>query len=341
MSSQRSPRYPLRSHDFPMNPDLVASPRTSIQLRSRALEGSSQNTMPSIVNHTPNAVTDFHYTSKTYFENGSFGNSQNILDWQDLQDPSILLHDTHQNRTNLNHSAPHFNSPFGISTPEDVTDQSVWNYDDSHGPPAPPFSYSEYSDAFSVGSDADLKPVLQATTQPSTSSPYMNRSQHRQSHLAMTNYPQANRSVLSIPRQEYSSLYPESELYQNCLIAPRLQPSTPLKNESSATNSPSIINNYEYDSSTAVGFDDGSDAEGSVNAEPYAQLIYRALKSVPGHGMVLKEIYDWFEKNTDKARNTSSKGWQNSIRHNLSMNGVCIRYPFNFSTVFSNSKLGV
>ncbi|KAI4270621.1 MAG: hypothetical protein L6R38_007067 [Xanthoria sp. 2 TBL-2021] len=65
---------------------------------------------------------------------------------------------------------------------------------------------------------------------------------------------------------------------------------------------------------------DEVDEEGSVNSEPYAQLIFRALKSAPGHKMVLKDIYQWFEKHTNKARG-GSKGWQNSIRHNLSMNG--------------------
>ncbi|MCJ1286811.1 hypothetical protein MMC26_006157 [Xylographa opegraphella] len=68
--------------------------------------------------------------------------------------------------------------------------------------------------------------------------------------------------------------------------------------------------------------DNDEDSDGGLSAEPYAQLIYRALKSVPSHRMVLKEIYEWFEKNTDKAKNNSSKGWQNSIRHNLSMNGA-------------------
>ena len=53
--------------------------------------------------------------------------------------------------------------------------------------------------------------------------------------------------------------------------------------------------------------------------EPYGTLIYRALMSAPGHQMVLKEIYEWFETNTDR---TTSAGWQNSVRHNLSMNGV-------------------
>lgn len=65
---------------------------------------------------------------------------------------------------------------------------------------------------------------------------------------------------------------------------------------------------------------------GDLNSEPYATLIYRALKSAPGHRMVLKEIYEWFERNTDKAKDTTSKGWQNSIRHNLSMNGVRLRF---------------
>ena len=57
--------------------------------------------------------------------------------------------------------------------------------------------------------------------------------------------------------------------------------------------------------------------------QPYAQLIYRALMDAPGHTMILRDIYDWFKQNTDKAADKETKGWQNSIRHNLSMNGVC------------------
>lgn len=54
---------------------------------------------------------------------------------------------------------------------------------------------------------------------------------------------------------------------------------------------------------------------------PYAQLIYRALMSVPDHTMSLKQIYEWIQKNTSKS-STPGRGWQNSIRHNLSMNAV-------------------
>ncbi|KAF2812889.1 uncharacterized protein BDZ99DRAFT_381656 [Mytilinidion resinicola] len=56
--------------------------------------------------------------------------------------------------------------------------------------------------------------------------------------------------------------------------------------------------------------------------QPYAQLIYRALMEQEGHTMVLRDIYNWFKRNTDKATDKETKGWQNSIRHNLSMNGA-------------------
>ena len=96
--------------------------------------------------------------------------------------------------------------------------------------------------------------------------------------------------------------------------------------------SPDPESEYPDGSSTATPNVDESDGEVGSNSEPYAQLIYRALKSAPNHSMVLKEIYEWFEQNTDKAKHvpgtTSTKGWQNSIRHNLSMNGA--RKPISF-----------
>ncbi|PCD46250.1 hypothetical protein AU210_001658 [Fusarium oxysporum f. sp. radicis-cucumerinum] len=72
-------------------------------------------------------------------------------------------------------------------------------------------------------------------------------------------------------------------------------------------------------------------AGGAKTDEPYAKLLYRALMSVPDHAMTLQEIYQWFRENTDKdiKKDKSEKrpgknaeGWQNSIRHNLSMNDV-------------------
>ncbi|KAI2083834.1 hypothetical protein LOZ36_005352 [Ophidiomyces ophidiicola] len=70
--------------------------------------------------------------------------------------------------------------------------------------------------------------------------------------------------------------------------------------------------------------EEDSDSESATSDEPYARLIWKALISAPGHKMTLKEIYEWFEKHTNKAKNPDFKGWQNSIRHNLSMNAAFI-----------------
>lgn len=67
-----------------------------------------------------------------------------------------------------------------------------------------------------------------------------------------------------------------------------------------------------------------TDYESKEKGPCYANLIYQALMEAPGHKLILRDIYAWIAQNTDKARDPSSKGWENSVRHNLSMNGVFI-----------------
>jgi hypothetical protein len=57
-------------------------------------------------------------------------------------------------------------------------------------------------------------------------------------------------------------------------------------------------------------------------SQPYAKSLYRCLKEAPDHTMILRDIYEWFRANTDKGQDPHERGWQNSIRHNLSMNKV-------------------
>lgn len=71
----------------------------------------------------------------------------------------------------------------------------------------------------------------------------------------------------------------------------------------------------------------GDHSDGGHNAEPpYSKLIYDALMSHEDKQMPLQDIYEWFAKNTSKGKD-SSRGWQNSIRHNLSMNAVRTPHP--------------
>ncbi|KAF3904502.1 hypothetical protein AA313_de0207939 [Arthrobotrys entomopaga] len=80
-----------------------------------------------------------------------------------------------------------------------------------------------------------------------------------------------------------------------------------------------------YYSDIDEGFGPESPEQGEDELPPYAELIYEALKSAPGHQMHLQDIYQWFRDNYAKFRNDPSKGWMNSIRHNLSMNGAFVK----------------
>jgi len=75
---------------------------------------------------------------------------------------------------------------------------------------------------------------------------------------------------------------------------------------------------------SASPFDDdmdtGGDDRDGDKSEPYAKSLFRCLRQAPNHTMILRDIYDWFRGNTDKGTDPHERGWQNSIRHNLSMN---------------------
>ncbi|KAL9115686.1 MAG: hypothetical protein Q9227_000054 [Pyrenula ochraceoflavens] len=65
---------------------------------------------------------------------------------------------------------------------------------------------------------------------------------------------------------------------------------------------------------------DDLESEENMSDKPYAKLIWEAMMEKPDKRMTLKEIYNWFTERTNKPKDSQSNGWQNSIRHNLSMN---------------------
>lgn len=83
--------------------------------------------------------------------------------------------------------------------------------------------------------------------------------------------------------------------------------------EKSATNT-------EEPSSSARKMSTRRNAWGNMS---YAEMITSAIESTPEKRMTLAQIYDWIVKNVpyfqDKGDNSSSAGWKNSVRHNLSL----------------------
>lgn len=67
--------------------------------------------------------------------------------------------------------------------------------------------------------------------------------------------------------------------------------------------------------------------------KPYNEWIFECLLSASNHEMALHDIYQWFIENTPKGQIKNQKGWQNSVRHNLSMNDV--------STIYTLSSSGI
>lgn len=313
-------RYPLRSHDIPMNPDLFTLHKPSGPSRNRTLDGIPQSTMPSF-NHATHSISEYLCIDKPFHDGGCFTDPKALWDWQDLQDSIMSFPESSFNQINQSFSSPRFDSTDEVYTPSKLDEQTVWDCSAPNGPalayPSPmlPRSYPSEEDE---NMRTLLEPVLQAHAPAS----YTISSRCQEVHQTIINTQQSRRDVLTIPgRENYHSHIGENLAGRRSPGSAHSSPST-IKRECSLEISPGVNKRGEDNLSPSTVADDDSDGEGSAHVEPYAQLIYRALKSAPGHAMVLKEIYEWFEHNTDKAKNAASKGWQNSIRHNLSMNGV-------------------
>jgi hypothetical protein len=89
--------------------------------------------------------------------------------------------------------------------------------------------------------------------------------------------------------------------------------------------SPDSVSCHNHNTGDLMDYENAipEEDESGGNVDPcYAQLLYKCLKEAPDHTMTLKNVYEWVRQHSRKARDSPGAGWQNSVRHNLSMNAV-------------------
>lgn len=320
MPSHSLPPYTLPAHDLPNGHDLF-------DLHSTLSQNSDSSYLP-VSRMVSRLSTDAapSYGQVEHSQSSMLAASMSDSQWTGAQDTPTALYDPYQPLSNQYFT--HSSDPTwcrrsnGKALPVSYCDQ---------GPlqdPALRFSSVTCPRRFPQEVNDTVKAVMGSRersgspTQRRMSSSYLLDSIERSQDPSLPS-PRYSPFSSEIPASQVdmSGLYPLYEPYQGHSPTPSQSVQFSNLPENYVAVSPDVPNGYEQLDMAAAAVDE--DTDGGLSSEPYAQLIYRALKSVPSHRMVLKEIYEWFERNTDKARNNPSKGWQNSIRHNLSMNGVC------------------
>ncbi|KAI9717869.1 MAG: hypothetical protein M1812_004396 [Candelaria pacifica] len=324
MTSHKS-RFQLAIEDSSMSYDLSIPHRRPSSAPMVASQGNPYIGVSTLVNNPASSVPERLYSPGQYSDSPPLAMTEPSAQW-----PEVLARPNFYQQT-CSYRAPQelyrrqYEHSMTFSNRENAVDEPTWAYsfppDCSLASPTStrPRSYTnglivDASD--SMGTPLEAYPPAAYHLDLQKHQPYLNIST---ASLFQNGMPLDQNS--GTPTQIFDGSNFRDDLYQDQSPTPSYSSTPSYRVDKEPTVSPPPVEGYEG-VDMARFKDEETDGECSVNEEPYAKLIYRALMSVPERKMVLKEIYEWFELNTDKAKNTSSKGWQNSIRHNLSMNGA-------------------
>ncbi|KAI9880830.1 MAG: hypothetical protein M1830_000266 [Pleopsidium flavum] len=265
------------------------------------------------MNSTATSLEGSHRTPKA-----SYG-EENSMQWPTYQDCSPYYQDSSSYQTTHDTYNGWYESSVRFSMPAKPTNGLPWEYGFPHESSIQ-YSSSACPRSYPHDLSLDINGCIDSVTNAYPPSAYHLDAQN---HASCTTRHQQSleNGLLAEPNPNLRGVRISNEQYQPNSPAPSQSSALSSKVEMCPAVSPASAEGFEgVDCTTTNG--DETDGDAGINSEPYAQLIFKALMSASQHRMVLKDIYEWFEKNTDKAKNNSSKGWQNSIRHNLSMNGA-------------------
>lgn len=314
MLLHRSIHRPFHSPDLPKNPSDLNPDNPSTPRDSPMTDSGSQTIMPALLVNRSSALSDHGHDAVHHFPSQAYISPESSFTWPRSEQLATFGHTSFGYQTELSPSAIHPRSCFKDIEVQ-ATGEGKCNGGHHQQLPTPFSSLSSSFDnstfernqemAHSAQSDSAIRP-------PTTSMP-----SHQSLLPPWTNFPTANAFEETRARPRYNP--PQAYAHDT---APSFGPSLyATSSDLSTPTQPKLHRPFRGTERSAL-LESESESEGKQGEPPYAKLIYRALMEAPDHQMVLKDIYDWIARNTDKARDPAFKGWQNSVRHNLSMNGV-------------------
>lgn len=264
--------------------------------------------MPSVREGEGGAIA--HYDQIKHESNDHSFTAERQFFWQDAQQPATSGQAHFGSYSEINYSAtqpPLYRAPEELST----SDQNTWSY----------------------GAHQGLLPLQNSSTQQYQNTSNLSHSQPGSFCLNSS----VQQPILPLPAHQRSlgtgstvNAMDEAFISNSQMLQPYPYDVASRTNPATFSSCPERIPACEPEIQPIYGeFCNDMPVDGcetddrSKEKDPsYAKLIYQALMEAPGHKMILRDIYTWIAQNTDKARDPLSRGWQNSIRHNLSMNGV-------------------
>ena len=302
--------------DLPNNSAYFSSDPPLTPCESPTIDNGSQTIMPSLLVNRPSTLSDHSIDAVQQFPSPAYIDPERSHAWPKSEPSTAFGHTSFGCRVDLSSSAIHSPNHFG-SAEVQPKGEDKWGIESHQQLPTPFSSLSPPFNSSSYETDHDSTPSAQASS--AIRSPIIPTPSYQSQLPPWTDFATGNALEDTSTRLRYH--LPQVYTYDT---APSFASSLYATSSDLRTPTQSKLHHPFHRTESLNLLDSGNESEGKQCEPPYAKLIYRALMDAPGHQMVLKDIYEWIAQNTDKARDPAFKGWQNSVRHNLSMNGVCL-----------------
>ena len=315
MLLHRSIHRPFHSPDMPNNSSELNSDNALTPRESPMTESGSQTIMPALLSNKASTLSNHSLSALHQFPTQPYITPEPSFAWPQSGQSATLGHTPFGYRTDPSSSAIHPRTYFGVVEDQAKGDDK-WSIRSHQQLPTP---FSSLSSSFNNNSFETDQELTHSAQPDSAIRPVLHAPNHQNQLSPWTDF-------TTINAYEETSARPRYSPSQFCAYdaAPSFSPSLYATSSDLRTPPQPQLHHPFRGRERSTPLDSESESEGRQGEPPYAKLIYRALMEAPGHQMVLKDIYEWIARNTDKARDPAFKGWQNSVRHNLSMNGVLV-----------------